>query len=390
MRLARTGPHRKRPLNMRNRKPTICQLLHGPSLSSSESAAIQLACGLKSSFNFIFAYIDAPTARIEELRRAGLSAHRIPWRPGPDRRYDLWLVRLLNRERVDLVHAHQPASFYYGLLARLVYRRPPVLRTEHERRQPDASLPDRVLANRLLVEDRDRFVAACQWLRQGLVLNEGLPPGQVEVVYPGIAPPRDGDTGEDGSSVRRRIGVGADDLLIVQIAPFDPAQDYVFTIRTFRQVVAEVPRARLALLGDGPDKKMIQDLVRAMGLETCVVFLDERTDRARLLAAADIVMTTGLRDNLSALIQAMAAGRPVAATRVGGVGEVVEDRVCGLLVCPGDYGELAEKIRLMARDEGLRKRLGRMGAERAATMFSEVEATRRYSEIYWEMLSVNP
>jgi glycosyltransferase involved in cell wall biosynthesis len=274
------------------------------------------------------------------------------------------------------------------MIARLFYRRPPVLFTEHERRHPATPSPRRVVVNRMLLEGRDRVVAASQAVRQALILNEGLPPEQVAVIYNGIVPPPVTGAAWDRRSVRREIGVAADALLVLLPARFDPCQNHALAIRTLEHVVRDHPEVRLALVGEGPDRGMIEELAGQRGLGSHVLFLEPRGELSRLLIASDVVLLTGLCEGVPpVLIQALAAGRPVVAPRVGGVSEIIEDRVCGLLACPGDYGGLADHILRLGASPELREQFGRQGRKRLETLSSGASTALLYSNLYRTMLA---
>jgi glycosyltransferase involved in cell wall biosynthesis len=243
-----------------------------------------------------------------------------------------------------------------------------------------------VAATRVLLEKRDRIVAVSQTVRRSLILNEGLPPERVTVIYHGIAPlPAAGD--EVGRSVRQELGVAAETYLILQIARLDPVENHAVSLRALEQVIRSVPRARLALVGDGPETGMVRELARRHGLESHLLFLGDRTDYARLVAAADVVLLTSLSEDLPlSLVYALAAGRPVVALRAGSVAEVVEDRRSGLLACPNDDYSLTENLLLLGQEPELRERLGHHGRERAERMFSEAAMAQSYRTMYREML----
>src|SRR5207237_9171719 len=127
-------------------------------------------------------------------------------RPGVDWRLALRSSIVLVRNRVDLVHAHQYTPFFYAMVARLLYRRPPILFTEHGRWVPDYPRPKRIVANRLLMRRCDRVIGVGEVVRQALIVNEGIPRGRVGVVYNGVdlspyrRPP-------DRAAVRREMNV---------------------------------------------------------------------------------------------------------------------------------------------------------------------------------------
>jgi L-malate glycosyltransferase len=372
----------------RCRRAGICQIVEGSKAQETEPLATRLMQKFRSGYRFTMVYLGEPGLRADELREAGFPVHVITVRAGRSWECSRRLVRILERENVDLVHAHQSEAFFYSLLARSFVPRATILVTERRRRYPEGVAPKRVAVNRLFLEPRDRVVASCHSVREALILNDGLPPGQVEVIYDGVPLPPEMWSGEDREAFRRELGLSPDALLILQPAQFETRENHTLAIQAFEQVVRTLPGARLVFAGEGPEKRMIEGLVRQRGLESQVVFLGPRVDPNRLLGAADLLLVTGGCDGtLSKLTRALAAGRPVVATRSGGVPEVVEDRTCGLIAAPGDYGALAEAIHRLGSSPALREEFGRRARERVEALFSQAATADLYSNMYRDMLS---
>jgi glycosyltransferase involved in cell wall biosynthesis len=369
-------------------RPRICQLLEGAAAAETGALAGGLVDQFRSSYDFSFVYLGEPGRQVDEFRRAGFPVQVIGRRPG--RKWDCSrrLADALQRGRVDLIHAHQSSAFYHALIARSFYRSAPILFTEHRRRYPDHVSPKRVVVNRMFLESRDRIVATSLAVREALILNDGLPAERVEVVYHGVPRPLAADAATDGQAVRREIGVEPDALLILQPARFETSQNHTLALQALEQVLRNLPKTRLVLVGEGPEQGMLGEMTRRWGLEPYVLFLGPRTDHDRILAAADLVLLTGSSDgDLVTIVRALAAGVPVVATRAGGVAEVVEDRSCGLIASPGDYSALAENIHRLGTSLELRAQYGRRGRERAAALFSGAKTSLRYSELYGNMLA---
>jgi len=146
---------------------TNCQLLHGLRVGGAEVLAARLARRFRDEFRFVFVCLDELGTLGEELRVEGFTVHVLERRPGVDWRCVFRLASILRRERVDLVHAHQYTPFFYGAMARLLFRPPPVLFTEHGRWYPDYPRPKRILANRLLLDRRDRVIGVGESVREG-------------------------------------------------------------------------------------------------------------------------------------------------------------------------------------------------------------------------------
>ena len=366
---------------------TICQILHTLRVGGAEVLAARLAYRLSGMNRFVFVCLDELGSLGQRLRADGFAVRVLDRRPGLDLSCSRRLADVLRRERVDLVHAHQYTPFFYGMMARLLYRRPPILFTEHGRHFPDYPRRKRIVANRLLLTGRDRVVGVGESVRHALVQNEGIPPDRVGVIYNGINLAGIVNSNTDRHALRREIGVGAEDLVILQVARLDYLKDHATAIRTLERVASRQPSVRLVLIGEGPERTGIQNLVRQRGLEPFVRFLGLRTDVGRLLQAGDLVLLSSISEGIPlTLIEAMAAGLPVVSTNVGGVGEVVEDGRTGLLAPAGDDAALAEKILRLADSPELRRQMGQFGRKRATTLFSETQMHGLYLRLYQEMV----
>ncbi len=175
--------------------------------------------------------------------------------------------------------------------------------------------------------------------------------------------------------------------MIVQVARLDYLKDHATAIRTLARVAARTGRARLVLVGEGPEGPSVRALVGQLGLEDNVRFLGLRQDVARLLPAADLFLLTSVSEGIPlTLIEAMCAGLPVVCTRVGGTGEVVLDGQTGFLAPARDDAALAEAVLRLGSDADLRRRLGEEGRQRARALFSEAHMAERYLGLYDEML----
>jgi glycosyltransferase involved in cell wall biosynthesis len=349
--------------------------------------AARLARQMRDQFRFLFVCLDELGPLGEELRNERFSVHVLGRRLGFDWRCSYRLARLLHRERVDVVHAHQYAPFFYGVTARLLYPCPRVLFTEHGRHSPDYPRRKRIVANRLLLGRRDRVVGVGEAVRRAVIANEGIPAERVVVIYNGIDLVSSPNGASDREQVRREMGIGPDDLAVIQVARLDYLKDHATAIRTLERVVARRPEARLVLVGEGAEREKIEAEIRQRLLTDHVRLLGLRTDVARLVSAADLFLLTSISEGIPlTVIEAMSAGLPVVSTGVGGVGEIVLDGQTGLLAPAGDDRLLAEHILGLAADPALRRRMGQLGRERARAVFSEGRMHAAYRGLYEEML----
>jgi L-malate glycosyltransferase len=368
---------------------TVCQVLHTLHLGGAEVLAARLARRLNPDYRFLFVCLDELGCLGQELREEGFSVQVLERRPGLDPKCARRLADVVRRERVDLLQAHQYTPFFYCAASRLLGARPPILFTEHGRHFPDYPRRKRILANRVLLRAGDRVVGVGDAVRQALVQNEGIPARRVQVIYNGIPLERFDLrlAASERAAVRAELGVGADDLVLIQVARLDYLKDHATAIRTMEHVGRRCPHARLILVGDGPERGMIEEMVRQRSLGGTVRLLGQRNDVPRLLAASDISLLTSISEGIPlTLIEAMAAEQPVVSTRVGGVAEIVLDSQTGLLAPSGDEAALADHILRLANDPTQRQQMGRLGRERAVALFSERTMHDHYDRVYREML----
>ncbi len=349
--------------------------------------AARLARRLRERYRFVFACLEERGTLGEELQQEGFTVEVLARRPGLDLRCAGRLRRFLHHERVDVLQAHQYTPFFYAIAARLPWRRPPILFTEHGRHQPDYPRRKRILFNRLMIRKRDRVVAVGEAVRQALIVNEGIADESIAVVYNGIDADRFAGRPGDRALVRRELGLETDAPVILQVARLDYLKDHATAMRSMARVMREKPAARLLLVGEGPEERSIRTQVEQLGLGTSVLFLGLRKDVARLLQAADLFLLSSVSEGIPlTVIEAMCAGLPVVCTRVGGTAEVIIDGETGLLTAAGDDAAIAGAILRLIGDPARRQMMGDAGRQRARELFSEATMAEHYASLYEEML----
>ncbi len=365
---------------------TICQLLLSLEPGGAEVLAARIARQLRDDYRFVFVCLETMGRLGEELQADGFPVHVLDKRPGIHWKTIRGLGSLIRREGIDLVHAHHYGAFFYGAMARLPWGRPPVLLTEHGRLFPDRVQRSHLLVNRLLLGRDDRFFGVGEGVRVALIENEGFPRDRVGVIYNGVDTAAFHDAGRVREDVRHQLRLAPGDFVILQAARLQPIKDHATAIRAMARVAATRSDIRLLLAGDGSCDREIAAQIDGQGLQTQVLRLGLRSDVKRLLAAADMVLLSSVSEGIPlSLIEGMAAGLPVLATRVGGIPEVVEEGRTGLLVAAGDDEAMAWQILRLAEDPVRRERMGQAGRERANDLFTEARMVAEYDRAYRDM-----
>ena len=247
----------------------------------------------------------------------------------------------LRRHAVDVLHVHAGIGWEGHDLARLARRAevPVVLRTEHlpylltDPEQIRAHAEGAALADALVCVS----ASAAESHRVA-----GIDPSRIVTIPNGIRPiPAAGSRSE----VRARLGIGEDAAVLLCVARFTPQKGHRLLVEALPAVLEAHPGAVLVLAGTGPLEAEIRAAVGDRGLAGSVRMLGSRTDVGDLMAAADLLVMPSFFEGLPlAVLEAMAAGLPVVATRIGGVSDAVEDGVTGWLVAPGNAALLARTL----------------------------------------------
>jgi glycosyltransferase involved in cell wall biosynthesis len=303
-------------------------------------------------------------------------------------RFDWRVVRGLaaqaSRLGADLIHAHNTVGMLYSVLAGLLARRP-VVTTLHG---SSYLMPPRLRRYRRWLSRGSRLVVcvSASAFRAALEVDR-ISPRRLRMVHNGIAIP-DFETGPGpAEALRRELSLAPEDRLLFSLGRLSYEKDFATMFRAVGLLGQAGARAHLVVAGDGPDRGDLERLIAQQGLGGRIHLLGTRDDVPDLLAAAEIFVQSSMSEGLSiALLEAMAAGLPVAATAVGGNPEVVLPGETGLLVPPNDPSALAGAMSQLLGDPELCRRLGRAGAGRVREHFSLDAMARAYAGLYREVL----
>lgn len=372
----------------------ILQLLHSLHTGGAEVLADRIGRHLSHRYDVLFACLDDVGEIGERLQVDGFHVEHIKRGSGIDFSCVRRLAGLVRRERVDLIHAHQYTPFFYSLAARQLVPRGwlgslPIVFTEHGRFLPDYPRRKRMWFNRLMLGRGDRLFAVGHDVKRALVENEGLPAGRIDVIYNGI--PVEAYRRELFPDARAwlnaQFGLPADAFVVVQVARLDYLKDHTTAIRATARA-AQSTNIHLLLVGDGPERETIECEIREHGVDERVHVCGLRRDVPRILAGADALLLTSISEGIPlTLIEGMAAGLPIVSTNVGGIQEIVQDHVQGLLCDARDYDGLASRLVQLACGPDLRRQLGLAGLAAAEQRFSEATMLKRYDQAVDKLLN---
>jgi glycosyltransferase involved in cell wall biosynthesis len=286
--------------------------------------------------------------------------------------------RLIRAEHYDIIHFHtkRAHAFSFWLSHRLPTPKHVVTRRMD---YPEANnWYTRCLYNRKV----DGVVAISRNILE-LLVQAGVEPGRIRLIHSGIEPRR------FGSTVNAR-GVQSDEIVVGMAAVLEERKGHRFLLEAARRLKTQGRQIKYYLAGEGSLRKSLEDMAGRMDLTEEVRFLGFVADIPAFLTGVDIFVLPSVFEGLGvSVLEAMAAGKAVIASRVGGLVELVMDGVTGLLVGTGDVEGLAGAILKLANNRALIEEMGRKGRERVNESFTMEQMAKQNEDYYYDLLGRN-
>lgn len=293
------------------------------------------------------------------------------------------LSRRLGRLRPDILHTYLFSPNLYGTLLAALARTGVLISSRRDMAWWESRR--HLLATRVTNLFADRVVAVSERVRSHSITREGLPPDRVVAIQNGIELEAFDRARSGAVPWSRPPGVGP---VLAMTAGLRPVKGHEYLFGAVARLASRVPDLRCLLLGDGPRRGELEEIARRLGIADRTVFLGWQANVAPLLGQIDLFVLSSVSEGQSnAILEAMAASRPVVATDVGGNPETVEDGVTGLLVPPRDPERLAEAIEAVLLDPARARSMGESGRARVESLFSARTMARRFEALYASLLT---
>ncbi len=296
----------------------------------------------------------------------------------------IWrLTRLLRRERVSMLHAHCFDPTLIGGVAARVVGIPFVFTRHHSEHHLRLHKRLHTRVDGWCGQRADAVIAVSETTKRIMVDVEGVPSSQVTVVYNGMRPLQEGSV-ESVERLRRELELSTGTICLM-LARLHEEKGHRVLFEALPRIAARIGGLTVLLAGDGPDREALEADVRNSGLQSIVKFVGRRDDVAELLALSSVVVLPSLAESFGfAALEAMSMGKPVVASSLGGIAEVVGD--AGVLTPPGNAECLADGICQVVENPNLARTLGENGRRRAA-LFGVDRMMRGYETVYRQVLA---
>jgi glycosyltransferase involved in cell wall biosynthesis len=355
--------------------------------SGAETVVVNLSNALSKNGHFVSvcSRIDGPLAQ----RLENVSCHLLPKRGTVDPSHLTSLVRLVRSLDVDIIHSHLFGTDIYGFLAARITGRAHVC-TIHG--LDSLRSRKRIMAYRALVPLSHHVVAVSEMLRDDFVTRCGVDPSKVSVVRNGIDVDVQMPRPETLRQLRALLEINNGHRVIGAVGNVKRVKAYEVLLRAFAKVRVAHPGTILLIAGtthEDPDyTRELHHLAKNLGLQHAVKLIGSRTDVREILSLMDVYVLPSFSEGTSlALLEAMVAGRAIAATAVGGTPNVVTHGESALLMDAGNIDQLAEALCTLLGNRDLAKHLGAQARASVSERYGLAQMVRGYTRVFEEAVS---
>ncbi len=359
------------------------------SVGGAEIHLRELLSGLsRAKYHIELAYFkeEAQEARsmVADFRKMGVTVHDLGGASRLSPRAVLRLFSLIKNGDYDLVHSHLFRADLYTSLVLRFFPGTKLVNSVHNPEDFYARKPVALTA-RLAATRQSGTIVISEAVERHLVRYLKTPPRKLDLIYYGLKPKKRTDL-----DFRKEYGIPADVPLIGTIGRLSKQKGHVALVEAMAMVGRELPRARLIIVGhdDQGLRPALMKTIRERGLEGKVILAGFRGEVPDIMASLDLFCLPSLWEGFGmVLIEAMAESRPIVASSVGSIPEVVRHGETGLLVSPGDEEALAEAILKVLKDRDLAETMGRAGRKRLERKFTREAMVRATEKFYDKLLT---
>jgi len=295
------------------------------------------------------------------------------------------LSLLAQKRRVDIIHTFFEKSEVMGWLAARLSGIPVWVTSRRDLGFKRKRIYDIIF--RLTSRDCRKCIANCNAVKDQAIGQENIPPEKIEVIYNGLDLSEYQQTFKN-KSLMEELGLLDGTPLVGLIANFNfEIKGHIYFLGAAKKILEKVPDAKFVLVGDGPLRSRYEEVARELNIQKDVYFLGIRTDVPSIVSNLDVSVLSSTNEGFSNVImESMAAGKPVVATKVGGSKEMVSDGITGYLVPPADSQAMAGAIINLLQNPDKAIAMGSAGREVVQEKFTVETMVKKYEELYFSLL----
>jgi glycosyltransferase involved in cell wall biosynthesis len=311
-----------------------------------------------------------------KARQAGIPVAPVPIRSSADMAAVAAMIGIFRKQRATVVNTHSGKDSWVGSIAAKIARIPLLIRTRH------ISVPIRRGAFNLIYRWPDGYITTGEMIREHLIAK-GIPADRVVSIPTGVDLGRF-SAGVGVNRIREEFGIAPGTFLISMIGVLRSWKRHDLLLSALRLLKERGVPIYALVVGEGPRREVIATEIREKGISDVALLTGFREDIPEIVAASDTVVLASDRFEgvPQVILQAMAMARPVVASPIGGISEVVRPEETGLLCPAGDARAYGDALARLAGDPDLRERLGRAGRELVLAGFTSAAMGDRTEAFY--------
>ncbi|MCX7765171.1 MAG: glycosyltransferase family 4 protein [Candidatus Sumerlaeia bacterium] len=294
------------------------------------------------------------------------------------------LRRLIVQERFDIIHTHGSQDSWAIALAVQRKTKPIIVRTKHNLFPIKNHIFNRWLYGKFF----DHIVCISEQILRDCATKEYISQSKLSLIYSAIAPEKlRSVSDEEKIATKTKLGLG-NEFIIGTVARLRPEKGLDILLKAMPEVIRQLGDVKLLIVGQGSEAQTLQHLARSLGIADKVIFAGFTPDIAPLLEIMHLFVMPSLSEGLgTAIIEAAARGLPIVASRGGGILDIIEHNVSGILVKPGDSQELATAIISLATSPELARRLALTASKISQQKFSLTQLVEKSLQLYRALIS---
>lgn len=295
------------------------------------------------------------------------------------------IKKFIKINHIDIAHCHGYKSNIYGLLA--AKNKIPTITTNHNWLKSHWKLKVYCFLDGLWIRYFDRIVAVSDLVRDEMI-GYKIPKDKIEVIDNGIDLSRFDKDVIFSENIRGELGIKENDKVIGTIGSLGYEKGHVYLLRTAKEILRANKRVKFLIVGDGPLRKELEDETERLDIKNDVIFAGYRRDITELLSVFDIFALPSIIEGLPMVIlEAMASKKPVVASSVGAIPNVIKNGENGLLCEPGNVDQLKHTINVLLRDERKSSQIALRGYHTVEREYSSKRMSINYMNLYNGLLT---
>jgi glycosyltransferase involved in cell wall biosynthesis len=362
----------------------VLQLISSGGYYGAENMLLNLCssqqeAGCENSL-LLFYNVHAPNIEFyERARRSGISVRMVHCEGRADWRAVRQIEEYMQQDGIDLLHTHGYKADLYGYVAAQRSHKP-IVATCHNWVGGTAALGIYNRLDRMALKRFNSLAAVSEPVAQRLI-DSGVPGRKIKTIANGI-------NVEPFQHAHPLPALTFDGHKIVgMVARLDLQKGFDYLLRAVRELCGIFRELKVVIVGEGPDRKLIEDMIRQYSLESNVILAGQQADMPGVYAAMDIFVLPSLSEGLPmTILEAMAASKPAIATRVGAVPSVIKHGETGLLVDPRDVDGLRDALARLLSQPDLCRRMGDAGHDWVSRNYTSEAMALKYRQMYDEVL----